>query len=79
MIGRLWWWISPLLCDPQGRACGKRIGSLVAGVTWTAFMWRQQPQSVEMWSAYAGVVMTWATVQLGLVDRPRAKDSTPPQ
>ncbi len=56
-----------MLCDStDGRFSIKKGGELTVGVTWTTYMWRAQPGSVEMWIAYATVLLTWSTANLAL-------------
>lgn len=65
----------------DGRLSNKKIGEIIVGATWTTYMWRAQPDSTEMWLAYAGALLGWSTVQYGLKkhhDR-KARESDAPR
>lgn len=52
-----------LTTDNDGRFLATKIGEVVAGVVWTFYMVTNQPDSVEMWLAYAATVMGWSSIK----------------
>ncbi len=64
------WLLSMVTDSKTGKPNLKKIGEVAVGVTWTAYMWSRFDDpvgiSVEMWAAYAGVLLTWSTVNYGM-------------
>lgn len=73
MIASIKKFVTDMFCDHNGRWSHKKIGENTVALVWTYYMIVKVPESVEMWLAYATVLLTWSTAGLVMKTRPWEK------